>query len=529
MRLLTQPISVYLKFSGDVMLIVAVAANEHDTSVSIATESEVLAVVEAERITRIKRQWCNADSLSRIIDYSLAAVKRSPEQVTHWCGTAMGNTLIPPSGRLCDWTRTFRLRILGRQVPFIAVNHHLAHAASGYFTSTLRRAIVDACDAGGDGRQHVVYRAQHTSSGPILEELPSQSPSSFSGVFFDICSYYLFKRYLQEGRLMGLAGHGRLVEEDVEWLYSHASELSTQPHEVSYDRLHNRFKIEVFDSDDHTCRSFARSVQSAFERLRCDHISQVASAGQNLVLSGGVALNIHANTLIRRMLQPGEVFVPPCCDDSGQSLGALLYVANVILGANVRASLPFLGLGTTPQEEKLSDKIAYQLVDDLMAGRVVAWHWGRAEIGPRALGHRSLLCSPVREDMRVLVSEKVKGRENYRPVAPIVLAGQRQSWFSDDWDSPYMLFSCDASALAVERAPAAVHVDGTARIQTIGSDHVLAPVLQLFEEASGVPMLINTSLNGPSQPMTQTADDTRAFCRDRPGVIPYINGQRITQ
>jgi carbamoyltransferase len=220
------------------------------------------------------------------------------------------------------------------------------------------------------------------------------------------------------------------------------------------------------------------------------------------------------------------VFVPPSCEDSGQALGAALYLLCVVLGATPKVALPFLGLGASDGPPRLTDDLADRVVADLLAGRVVAWHWGRAEIGPRALGHRSLLAAPLNSSGRALVSEKVKGREPYRPVAPIILATDQADWFGNAPESPYMLFAGEATALAKDRAPATVHVDGSARLQTIGSDHILDCVLRRFADATGVPMLINTSLNGPRQPILQTHDQTLQFAAQHEPVVAYLEGVR---
>jgi carbamoyltransferase len=119
---------------------------------------------------------------------------------------------------------------------------------------------------------------------------------------------------------------------------------------------------------------------------RLKQVSAVASRDENLVLSGGAALNIHANSIIRSEIAPRRMFVPPFCCDSGQALGALLYFMNVELGVRPRVDLPFLGMGKADLPSELDERISDQVVEDLLEDRVVAWHWGRAEIGPRALG-----------------------------------------------------------------------------------------------------------------------------------------------
>jgi carbamoyltransferase len=510
-----------------VILAVGIAANEHDSSIAIANETRVLAVIEAERWTREKHRWSKAEELERLVEFSLASVGLGPTDVTHWCGTLMGNTLFPPDERFCASVKRTRVTLFGRSVDFLAVNHHLAHAAGAFFASPFDRAVVDACDAGGDGRTRALFTASRGPGASHFEEIELDPHRRFSGVFYDVCSYYLFKRYMQEGRFMGLASFGGCTDDDVAWLKEHAEAISALPHERSYALLDKRFSLERFDWRDERCRSFAAAVQEVFVHERERQLNESAPTGDALVLCGGTALNIHANARVRLSRAPDEVFVPPCCEDSGQALGSLLYLVRVVLGAETAVELPFLGLGKSHASSDLPDSVAERVVEDMLAGKVVAWHWGRAEIGPRALGHRSLLTSPLSEEQRVLVSEHVKGREPYRPVAPVILIDQQAEWFGHNDSSPYMLFSSRATSRCVTHAPAAVHVDGTARLQTIDKGHVLAKVLALFFEATGVPMVINTSLNGPNEPIAQTYRDTLGFCTQRPDVVPYLDGRRV--
>jgi carbamoyltransferase len=512
-------------YDGDPVLIVAIAANAHDSSVAVADEERVLVVVEAERIYRRKRAWCNAPALEDLVAVALASLGRTIDDVTHWCGSAMLNGLLPMEDRTTQSVSRTKMYIAGGSVPATVVNHHLAHAAS-FFASPFDAAIVDACDGGGDGRQHVVFEASRGSGGACLEEVNLATDDSFSGVFYDVCSYYLYKRYCQEGRLMGLAAFGEADLDAAAWLDERAEALSSWPHERSYVALHRRFGIDRFDADDRRCRDFANAVQAVFERRRAEQVLSAADPARPLVLCGGATLNIHANSRIALARGGAPVFAPPFCDDTGQALGALLYVAAVDLGLDLEVQLPFLGIANV-EERELEDEVAERIVDDLLVGKVVAFHWGRAEIGPRALGHRSLLCAPLTVDDRRRVSERVKGREWYRPVAPMVRSEDRPTWFDGDWDSPYMLFATNVRDRTREQAPAVAHIDGTARVQTIETDHVLDGVLRRFGEATGVPVLINTSLNGPGEPIAQSHADTTAFARQCPDVVAYVDGHRV--
>jgi carbamoyltransferase len=235
-------------------------------------------------------------------------------------------------------------------------------------------------------------------------------------------------------------------------------------------------------------------------------------------MAGGVALNCVANSRIWREGPFDEVWVQPAAGDSGTALGAALRVASE-LGDPVR---PMAGadLGRSWTDDELARwldtaKIAYERPDDvaeaiaavLADDGVVAWFQGASEFGPRALGHRSLLADPRRADNIERLND-VKGREQFRPVAPMVLEERAADLFDGPLPSPYMLFTHRVRPEWLDRIPAVVHVDGTARIQTVSAERnpLMARTLQAFERRTGVPVVVNTSLNTAGRPMV---DDPR--------------------
>ena len=502
-------------------LVCSLAANAHDSSVAIADEKQVLIVLEAERVHRHKRKWCNGVELEQLAALALAAIGREPADVTHWTGTAMLNGLLPGDRRTCAWTEATPARIFSRRVTFNAVNHHLAHASLA-FAESPGRMVVEACDGGGDGRRYAAFAIDGSSIQPV----DPPGAKLVSGALYDICSYYLYKEYAQQGKLMGLAAHGNVDAELERFLRDNAVALSFGSHEEGYELLDRRIGISQHDPADSRVRDAACAAQRAFVELRVKQATALAADSERLVLTGGAALNIHANSAIAAALPNCEVIVPPCCDDTGQALGALLHFAVCELGVRPRVPLPFLGLGEGSPRE-VDTALARRVTDDLLANRVVAWHYGKAEIGPRALGHRSLLCVPYTVEDRMLVSEQVKGREAYRPVAPVVLADRLGDWFEPVRPSPHMLFAADATERCRAQAPAVVHVDGSARIQTVERhEQPLGPILAALEERTGVPILINTSLNGPGEPIANTAEDTLAFARLHPAMVAWVDGVR---
>jgi carbamoyltransferase len=239
----------------------------------------------------------------------------------------------------------------------------------------------------------------------------------------------------------------------------------------------------------------------------------------DLVLAGGVALNCVANSRLWRDSPFSRIWVQPASGDSGTALGAALHVAHQLgdtvapmrtaaLGRGWDEAALAAALSTAGVEFEAPDDIADAVAAVLAENGVVAWFQGRSEFGPRALGHRSLLADPRRPENLEKLND-IKGREQFRPVAPMVLAERAHEIFHDGpIPSPYMLFTHGVHAEWRDRIPAVVHVDGTARIQTVDREEepLVARMLECFEARTGVPVVVNTSLNTAGRPMV---DDPR--------------------
>jgi carbamoyltransferase len=272
-------------------------------------------------------------------------------------------------------------------------------------------------------------------------------------------------------------------------------------------------------TEDHA--DLAASVQTQLEETLLELAAWLhdATGERRLAMAGGVALNCVANSRLWRDGPFDDVWVQPAAGDAGTSLGAALYVAHE-LGEDVepmagaalgrgwdagelagwldRAALPY----DSPRD------VAEEAAATLAGNGVVAWFDGRAEFGPRALGHRSLLADP-RDAANLERLNDVKGREQFRPVAPMVLEERAAEIFDGGpLPSPYMLFTHRVREPWLERIPAVVHVDGTARVQTVNAERepAVARLLEAFERRTGVPVLVNTSLNTAGRPMV---DDPR--------------------
>jgi hydroxymethyl cephem carbamoyltransferase len=246
-----------------------------------------------------------------------------------------------------------------------------------------------------------------------------------------------------------------------------------------------------------------------------DAAARLLPTGLPLLITGGCGLNCEWNTRWRSCGQFGSVFVAPCANDSGSAIGSCLdalasYHEHPAILWDVYSGAPF-SFDIEPRDSgwEVADAAPDALAHVLLRGEVVAWIDGRAEIGPRALGHRSLLASPFDAASRTRLNA-IKRREEYRPVAPVCLAEDLATWFEDPIDDPYMLYF---SRVRTDQLPAVTHVDGTARVQSVRPDGPtrLRRLLESFRAASGAGVLCNTSLNPPGAGFFNTASDVFAY------------------
>lgn len=264
----------------------------------------------------------------------------------------------------------------------------------------------------------------------------------------------------------------------------------------------------------------------------------------NLCLSGGCALNCPSNSRIYREGRFRSMFVEPGCEDSGLAIGAAYWLYHNVLDQPLPPRVPdthaspYLGVEvsgdaiTTALQTSASaieftacEDSAKAAAEDLAADRIIGWFEGPSEIGPRALGHRSILADP-RQAANWARVNAIKGREAWRPFAPAVLASEAQQWFLGlPASSPYMLFT---GLVRSHKLPAITHCDGSARVQTVDSScGEFFRVLESFFAQTGVPVVLNTSLNGRGEPIVETPQDALRFLIQSALDALYIGGMRV--
>jgi carbamoyltransferase len=338
-------------------------------------------------------------------------------------------------------------------------------------------------------------------------------------MYEELTEHLGFRRSSDEYKVMAMASYGEpsFVGELRELVYA-TDDGGFVVEKIKWGSFARRLRSDDEWGPEHA--DLAASVQARLEEVLLDltHWLHARTGDHALTMAGGVALNCVANSRLAERGPFDRIWVQPASGDSGTALGAAMYAARA-LGDDVQPMpTPTLGRGWSKEElrawleranvahERPRD-IAEAVAEVLAEDGVVAWFQGRSEYGPRALGHRSLLAHPGRLENLERMND-IKGREQFRPVAPMVLAERAPEIFDGPLPSPYMLFVHRVREGWKDRIPAVVHVDGTARIQTVDrrEEPLVARMLEAFEGRTGLPVVVNTSLNTAGRPMV---DDPR--------------------
>jgi carbamoyltransferase len=512
------------------MRVLGVNAVFHDPAAALVIDGSTVAAAEEERFSRRKHG-------KRPVPFSAWEL---PEASAAWCLREAGLTpadldavaysfdpgLAQPPERLGlhDPFDHVRVEYARRAPQFLAealpgldpdkvtfVPHHVAHAASAGPASPHPESAVLVLDGRGEAASHLAGRYRHGH----LEPLAAQAlPDSLGLVYEELTEHLGFLRSSDEYKIMALASYGkpRFQPQLSQWLHADGDGGFTA-HGVDWHALVPPRVPGTPWGQDHA--DLAASVQCCLEDVLLELTRWLhdAAGGHVLTMAGGVALNCVANARLAAQGPFREVWVQPAAGDAGTALGAALHVAAT--GGERVHPMPGAALGRGWSDEALRDvlqdagvpfeepaDIAETVADVLAADGIVAWYQGRSEFGPRALGHRSLLAHPGRPQNLDRLN-RIKGREEFRPVAPMVLADRAGDVFDGQLPSPYMLFVHQVRREWRERIPAVVHTDGTARVQTVdaGDEPLVAAMLRAFERRTGLPCVVNTSLNTAGRPM----------------------------
>lgn len=534
----------------------------HNGSACLLKDGRIAVAIEKERLSKIKNDGGN-DAIATA--YCMQAAGIGWDEISlvvqnaNFGGFAYGD----------NWYRGPRPMPDG--VPIVTISHHLAHAYSAFYLSPFDEAsvlIVDGCGnsfedctdiegkllserPNGDlaalwFEKDSFYAASNTGLQTICKDFspfgriysdypmhPDTTRHSIGGVYAG-ASRYIFGDIGDLGKLMGLAPYGRpdtfrhrifdiregRVFVDYEWMGAFRERSR------SNEDFKRRFQYFA---------DIARMVQTEISRALVElaRARHALHPGSNLCFAGGVALNAVANTCILNETPFERMFVPPAADDSGLAIGCAYYGWHEVLKRERvhHNGSPFLGRTYDADEDRIERALAAvgegaivtrpkdivaSMAEVIAGGKTLAWCRGGAEFGPRALGHRSIIADPRRADLRDYINQKIKFREDFRPFAPTVLAEDADTVFELERDSPYMLFVVPVREDWRARIPAVVHVDGTARVQTVRQedDATFHALLTEFRAGTGVGVLLNTSLNKRGQPIVETPVEAADLFRD---------------
>lgn len=443
------------------------------------------------------------------------------------------------------------LRRSGISAPVIWVEHHFAHAVQAHRFGPADEAALLTADGMGEWTATAAWHVERDR--PRL--LAAQSyPHSLGKVYAAVTQHVGFRPDADEGKTMGLASYGRpaLVEAFSALVRPHPEKL----YEIDLDAFaypwgHTRMAGAGFAERFGPARApdgpietrhedLAYAAQAVLEETVLDVARGLRerTGARHLGLAGGLFLNCVMNGRLAREAGFESLFVFPAAGDAGAAAGAAAWVAGM-----KRRLLPHAYLGDQCDDRAAVDRAlagrphrvaadpAVEAAEALAAGRIVGWFNGRMEFGPRALGARSILADPRDPGIKDRLNARVKFREAFRPFAPAVLEEEAGDWFADACPSPFMLLAFAALERARDRVPGIVHVDGSARVQTVGQDDGqprFRRLLDRFRALTGVPIVLNTSFNVRGEPIVRTPGQALA-CFDRTGMDLLVLGDRVVE
>jgi carbamoyltransferase len=445
------------------------------------------------------------------------------------------------------------------------VEHHQAHVASAFFVSPFDNAAILSIDGFGDFCSTMTA----VGNGNTFDVLDRVLFPHSLGFFYTAITQWLgFPHYGDEGKVMGLAPYGD-AEKHLEAMrdivridgdlfalnldyFTHEKdgvEMTWDDGSPTIGRIYSDKLVEVFgparepgaEMTSHY-ENVAAAMQRRLEEVYLHVVTRLRERTglTDLCLAGGVALNGVANGRIRLTTGFDGLYVQPAAGDSGTAVGAAYYVWNQVLGSPRAFVMTHAYTGPEYSDAELATAleaagVTARRVDDdelfpavaarIAAGDVVGWFQGRMEFGPRALGNRSILADPRRDDMKDILNARIKHREPFRPFAPSMLAETAGEWYEQDYTSPFMVLVYKTRESKREQIPAVNHVDDTGRLQTVERD--VSPryyrLIEEFDKLTGVPIVLNTSFN-ENEPIVRTpADAIDTFLKTRMDLLVLGN------
>jgi carbamoyltransferase len=546
--------------------VLGINAYDHDVSACLLRDGEIAFAISKERITREKH---DTGFYQEVVDYCLAAEDISLDDVdlvvrncyvlpVEDLETRMVSQDVP---EIMDDAERYQAAkhplYLSRSNKVVTISHHLAHAYSAFAACPFDEGVVMVVDGVGNYSSDITEPGQLTDKvDPLARE--SESYYRFEGsrletlkkvwlkpvrgflsddfyympglgALYSRVSSYIFADWNKCGEVMGLAPYGRSGAMKP-LLHIKDGELSVPEWGVEFDKpwLVDREPNWEASSSMRHWEDLAWRVQDDSEKVLLERATWLreTTGARNLCMAGGVALNCVANGRIAREAGFENIWIQPASGDDGIAIGCAYY-GHLAVQKNRRSFVmnhAYTGIEYKDEQvhaaankglvrlqamSRRSENICDEAAKLLSDRHVLGWFQGRSEFGPRALGNRSILADPRTAEMKEKLNKRVKHRQAFRPFAPVVLAERAREIFEGDRESPFMLLAERVRPEWRDKIPAVVHVDGTARVQTIRQDHNerLYRLLKEFDAITGVPVLLNTSFNVKGEPIVETPKD----------------------
>ena len=567
------------------MYVLGLSFYYHDASAALVKDGVVLAAAEEERFTRRKHdpgypalaiEFClrtagiTIDDVDHVVFYEKPFVKFERLLLTAF-------STFPKSLKVFResmltwlqkklWVKSMILEKL--KIPkskLLFADHHMSHAAAGFYCSPWDEAAVLTLDGAGEWTTSTMAIGKGTRI-EILKEM--RFPHSLGLLYSAFTAYCGFEVNEGEYKLMGMAPYGepkyvdRIMKmirinddgslwQDMRYFAYHwsASKSFTPAFEEAMGRPARDPALEDKSLDPFYC-DVAMSIQRVTETIvlkMAKHLHEVTGL-KRLCMAGGVALNSVANAKIVGQTGFEEVYVVPAAGDDGGCIGAALWACHHILDVPRAGPLASAYLGSEYSDaeieaflkehgiahEKIADDETFfdRVANDLVGGKVAGWFRGRFEFGPRALGARSIIADSRSAEMKEKVNAKIKFREAFRPFAPSVLEERAHEYFElpenggPNWPARYMLYVVPVKPDKRDVIPAITHVDGSGRLQTVvkATNPAYHRMIEKFAEKTGVPVILNTSFNLKGEPIVETpAQAFNTFSRSEMDVLYLRN------
>ncbi|MBI3587824.1 hypothetical protein HY095_01375 [Candidatus Micrarchaeota archaeon] len=553
----------------------------HDTCAALVRDGKLVAAVEEERFTRRKHsteapvnsiKYCLSQGGISMQQVDCIAVPWHPGLLLKYFASYRDqnllyfglNTALGSAGRLRSHKAKFRkppslkelayydfylkdaLDQFAPLPPIRYYEHHRAHAATAFYLSGWKDSSIITVDGAGELNATVSWKG---TNGNSISKMHEEPRSRSLGDLYSIVSEYLNIGWAAEGKTMGLAPYGKPDGEMNGKLYNFIDprkgrwfEGRTYDGKLTPELMGFPPRPKDIPVTSQNYANLAYAVQTVLEeamvKVARDAVGESGSG--NICLAGGVALNCTTNSVLLNSDFATDVFVFPAANDGGSAVGAALECA-AEMGEAVSQRLEHAYWGPSFPDEKIEavlreNRVKFEKCGDasgeaaeaIAGGKVIGWFQGRMELGPRALGNRSILADPTRADVWERVNE-VKLREKWRPLAPSMLYEARNEYLEKPHESPFMILAFQVPEGKRKEIPAVVHVDGSTRPQTVKRE-VNEPYWKLIkslESINGTPVVLNTSFNVGPEPVVCTPQDAlRTFYTSQLDEL-YLGGYAV--